>query len=151
VSTTTTTTITAIYDAENQKLGRFGSVIAKKLLNGENIIVVNAEKAVVSGSRTYNIEFYHERIKRGNPIKGPFYPRTPDGMLRRAIRGMLPLKKPKGRDAYKRLRVYTGVPDELKNKTEEFKKIELADAAGYRAKNITLGELSLALGAKKRW
>lgn len=140
-----------IYDAEGQILGRLSSVIAKKLLGDERVVVVNVEKAVISGSKKRIVSHYHKRVKRGDPIKGPFFPRTPDEMFRRAVRGMLPWKKPKGKEAYKRLRVYIGVPDELKNKADVFEKAKVADASKLRTKSITLGELSVALGAKKRW
>jgi len=140
-----------IYDAEGQILGRLSSTIAKELLKGESIIVVNAEKAVISGSPKATIKHYHIRIKRGDPLKGPFFPKTPDGILRRAVRGMLPWKKAKGRTAYKRLKVFIGVPEKLKENATEFKKIEAADAKRLKTKSIKLGDLSIALGAKKRW
>jgi large subunit ribosomal protein L13 len=140
-----------IYDTENQILGRVSSVIAKQLLKGERVVVVNAEKAVISGRPKSTIDHYHMRVKRGDPIKGPFFPRTPDGIFRRSVRGMLPMKKPKGRDAYKRLRVSIGVPDTLKSKSGQFKKIKAADGAKLRARSIRLGDLSVALGMKKRW
>jgi len=140
-----------IYDADGQILGRLSSVIAKKLLAGERVVVVNVERAVVSGSKRATVSHYKKRVKRGDPIKGPFFPRTSDGMFRRAVRGMLPRKKSKGREAYKRLRVHIGIPAELKSKADKFEKTKAADAAKLRAKSMTLGELSLALGAKKRW
>jgi len=140
-----------IYDAEGQILGRLSSVIAKKLLDGERIVVVNAEKTVVSGSKRATVAHYQVRVKRGDPIKGPFFPRTPDGMFRRAVRGMLPWKKACGKKAYKSLRVYIGIPPKLKTTTGEFEKAKVADSSKLRAKSMTLGELSVALGAKKRW
>lgn len=138
-----------IYDATNHILGRMCSRIAKDLLNGERVCVVNVEKAVISGNPRERIEFYLERRRRGDPKKGPFFPRTPEGIFRRAVRGMLPWKKAKGRKAFSRLRVFVGVPEELKGK--EFEKIEEADANKLKGKYITLGELCLELGAKRRW
>jgi large subunit ribosomal protein L13 len=143
--------IMIIYDAENHVLGRMSSAIAKQLLSEERVVVVNAEKAVVSGNPTAIIKHYQARVKRGDPIKGPFFPRTPDGILRRSVRGMLPWKKAKGRAAYKRLRVYIGVPEKLKPRAEKFERIKSADASKLRARSIKLGELSVAIGAKKRW
>lgn len=139
------------YDADDHILGRMSSVLAKQLLKGEIITVVNVEKAVISGTPKATIESYKVRVKRGDPIKGPFFPRTPDGIFRRAVRGMLPMKKAKGRSAYKRLRVSIGVPDVLKSKSEQFKKIKAADAQRLKTKRIQLCDLSVALGAKKRW
>ena len=138
-----------VYDAENQILGRLCSVIAKDLLNGEEVRVVNCEKAVISGKPEMMVKEYLERRWRGDPIKGPFFPRTPDRIFRRTVRGMLPWKKAKGRKAFKRLKVYIGLPEEFKNKKLE--KVKDADANKLKCKYITLEELSLALGAKKRW
>ncbi len=138
-----------IYDAENQILGRLATRIAKDLLNGEKVFVVNVEKAVISGDPKSIVKEYLRRIHKGDPHKGPFFPRTPEGIFKRSVRGMLPWKKAKGREAFKRLKVYVGVPEEFKGK--EFIKIEDADASKLRTKYITIGELSLALGAKKRW
>ena len=140
-----------IYDADGHILGRLSTVIAKKLLGGERVAVVNAEKAVMSGSKRATVTHYSIRVKRGDPIKGPFFPRTPDGIFRRAVRGMLPTKKPKGKAAYKRLRVYIGIPAELKSKADKFEKVKAADAAKLRTKSMPLGDLSVALGVKKRW
>lgn len=138
-----------IYDAENQILGRLSSAIAKDLLKGENVIVLNAEKAVLSGNPKWKTAHYLERIKRGDPYKGPFFPRYPNEILRRTIRGMLPWHKPKGRKAFKRLKVFVNVPKEYKN--VEKKKIKVADVNKLKTTYITLGELSTAIGAKKRW
>jgi len=138
-----------VYDATNQILGRMATRIAKDLLRGEEVAIVNCEKAVLSGDPKFKERFYLERRWRGDPHHGPFFPRTPQGIVRRAIRGMLPYKKERGKKAFKRLRVYVGVPEELKNK--EFIRLEDADVSKLRCKHITVEELSLALGCKKRW
>lgn len=138
-----------IYNAENQILGRLSSAIAKKLLQGEKVFVVNVEKSVLSGNPKHKIQFYLQRIQRGDPLHGPFFPKQPDEIFRRTVRGMLPWDKPRGRKAFKNLKVFIGVPEELENK--EFKKVENADANKLKTKYITLEELSLAIGGKKRW
>lgn len=138
-----------LYDATGQILGRFATRIAKELLKGENIRIVNCEKAVISGDPKETEKHYFERRQRGDPIHGPFYPRIPDGIIRRTIRGMLPPHKPRGREAFKRLKVYIGIPDELKN--EKFIEIKEFDVNKLKCKSITVGDLSIALGAKKRW
>ncbi|MDI6807132.1 MAG: 50S ribosomal protein L13 [Candidatus Aenigmarchaeota archaeon] len=141
-----------IYDAENQILGRLCSTIAKKLLSGEEVVVVNAEKAIISGRPEVIVKKYFEKIKRGDVHHGPFFPKYPDQIFRRTVRGMLPWDRAKGRKAFKKLNVFIGVPEKLKNKPKE--KIKEADASKLRAKLIkfiTLEELSLTLGAKKRW
>ena len=73
----------------------------------------------------------------------------PDGIFKRTIRGMLPYKKDRGRKAFKRLRVWVGLPDEFKK--SELIKLKEADASKLKTKSIALGELSFQLGGKKRW
>ncbi|MHC1586915.1 MAG: 50S ribosomal protein L13 [Candidatus Syntropharchaeia archaeon] len=138
-----------VFDVEGQILGRVCTRIAKELLKGEDVVVVNCEKAVISGNPKSVIEEYMERRRRGDPIHGPFFPRTPEGIFRRAVRGMLPWKKAKGREAMKRLKVFVGVPKKYEN--EEKIKVEGASSSKLRTKYITIEELSLSLGAKKRW
>jgi len=138
-----------VYDATDQILGRFATRIAKELLKGDEIRIVNCEKAVISGDPKVTEKHYLERRQRGDPIHGPFYPRTPDSIVRRTIRGMLPSHKPKGREAFRRLKVYVSIPDELKK--EKFIKIKEFDVNKLKCKSISVGALSIALGAKKRW
>jgi len=138
-----------VYDASGQILGRIATEIAKDLLRGENISVINCEKAVISGDPKMTEKHYLERRRRGDPHHGPFFPRTPQGIVKRTIGGMIPFHKPIGREAFRRLKVYVGIPDELKGK--EFIKIKEADVNRLRCKHITIGDLSIALGSKKRW
>ena len=138
-----------VYDATNKIAGRLASIVAKELLKGEEVVIVNAEKAILSGNPKTKIREYLEKRWRGDPHKGPFYPRYPDKILRRMVRGMLPYKKPKGRKAFKRLKVFIGLPEEFKNK--ELINLKEADASKLRCKYITLGELAIQLGAEKRW
>lgn len=138
-----------IYDAENQILGRLSSVVAKNLLRGEKVFVVKCEKAVAAGNPKYTQQKYLQKIWRGDVKHGPFFPKTPDGIFRRTVRGMLPWYKPKGRSAYRNLKVFIGLPEEFKNK--EMKKVEGADASKLKTKYVSLGELSMTLGGKKRW
>lgn len=132
-----------VIDAEGAVLGRLASYVAKSLLNGNEVHIINAEKAIITGDPKVILEKYLNRINRGNPHHGPFFPRQPHRILRRAIRGMLPYKKAKGRDALKRLRVYVGVPEELKDK--EAIKMKLKKKCKY----ITLLELSKRIGGWK--
>jgi large subunit ribosomal protein L13 len=137
------------YDANNQILGRISSVIAKDLLNGEKVIVVNCEKVVMSGNPRFVLSKYLDRISRGDIKHGPFFPKTPDRIFRRAVRGMLPRKKAKGRIAFKNLKAFIGLPEEFKGKN--FEKIKTKDAGSLKTKYVTLGEISTAIGARKRW
>jgi len=133
---------TGIVNAENHILGRLATFVAKELLSGNTLYIVNAEKVVVSGNPKYIHSFYTQRLERGDPYHGPFFPKTPEGIVRRTIRGMLP-KNSKGRTALKRLRVYISVPEELSGK--EFKTYEKAENK-LRSKFMTLEELSKRLG-----
>ena len=135
-------------DATNQIAGRLASICAKEALKGKRVYVFNAEKAVISGNPKYVIEHYKEKLARGDPYKGPFYPRPPDKILKRMIRGMLPYKKPRGREALKRVKVFISVPEEYsEKKLQTFKESENK----LKCKSISLGELSTLIGAKKRW
>ena len=138
-----------VYDLTGMILGRAATRIAKDLLKGEEVRVVNCEKAVISGNPEYTKKHYLERRWRGDPHHGPFFPRTPQGIVRRAIRGMLPFHKPRGREAFKKLRVYVSVPEDLKK--AEFIQLKDADVNRLKCKYITVEDLSLALGSKKRW
>ncbi|MFQ6106671.1 MAG: 50S ribosomal protein L13 [Thermoplasmata archaeon] len=135
----------AVIDATDSVLGRLASVVAKRLLNGEEIVVVNAEEAVVSGDRVSTFKEYQEMRKIGSVMAGPHYPRMPDKILTRTIRGMLPYQKPRGRAAFKRLRVYIGVPDDFADANLE--RIEQA-IGDLRCECMKLGDLSRKLGAK---
>jgi large subunit ribosomal protein L13 len=67
-------------------------------------------------------------------------------ILKRTVRGMLPYKMRRGRDAFSRLKIYVGIP-------REFRGMELSqpDSAKMRTesnnKYIELGALSKRLGA----
>ena len=131
-----------VIDATNCVLGRLSTFTAKELLKVETIAIVNAEKAFISGSRDSIVGEYKRKRELGTQRKGPFYPRVPDRILKRTVRGMLPYQKPNGREAYKRLKVYIGVPEEFKDKSAE--KIDKLVFKG--TKGISLGELSGYLG-----
>ena len=132
-------------DAKDQVLGRLASKVAKELLKGNNVFIVNAEKTIVSGTYQRVLSIYSERISRGDPNNGPYYPKFPDRMLRRTIRGMLP-KNYTGREALKRLRVYLSVPEELKGtKFHKFKESENK----LECAHIELAEVSRVFSGKK--
>jgi len=129
-----------VIDAKGLILGRMASIVAKRLLNGEKIIIVNAGGAVISGDRYNIIREAHDYLQIGHPGKGPLHPRRPDRIVKRAVRGMLPYKSPRGREALKRLRVYVGVPSELKGMSMET--IPEADAGKLGGRYITVSELA---------
>ncbi len=129
-------------DATDGALGRISSTAAKRLLAGETIVIVNAQNAVVTGSRAQIMAKYRERRVRGSVRRGPFFPRMPHRLLKRAVRGMLPYHKPRGRSAYERLTVHIGVPSDLKG--QQFEHIPVYRS---RARFMLLGEVSKELGA----
>jgi len=133
----------AVIDASDAPIGRLATRLAKRLLEGEEINVVNAERAIITGNKDEIKERYLSRKRRGGTKrKGPYFPRLPHLILKRTVRGMLPYQQPKGRKAYKRLKVYIGVPKELEGK--EMEKIEYKKSTNY----ITLKELSEYMGIK---
>ena len=133
-----------IIDAKGLILGRMASIIAKRLLQGESVIVLNAEKTAISGKRLQIVKEAKTFLEVGHPRKGPYHPRRPDKIVRRTIRGMLPRKKPKGRQAFKRLRVYLGAPMEFEDK--EIQTILEASAEKLKSPYITVGELAKEIG-----
>ena len=133
-----------IIDAKGLILGRMASIIAKHLLQGESVIILNAEKAAISGKRLHIVKSAKTFLEVGHPRKGPYHPRRPDKIVRRTIRGMLPRKKPKGKQAYKRLKVYLGTPSEFNN--EEIQTIPEANAEKLKSPYITVGELAKEIG-----
>lgn len=138
-----------IYNASEQILGRISTRIAKDLMKGEKVIVVNCEKSVISGSPKFTTSHYLERRWRGDPHHGPFFPRTPQAIFKRTVKGMLSGHKSRGRQIFSNLRVYVGIPEDFDIKTPI--QLKDADANRLKCKSITLGDLSLALGSKKRW
>ena len=136
--------MTIIIDASGATLGRLSTNTAKRLLNGEEIAVVNSEKAIISGKKAKLKNDYIQKREVGTYRKGPFFPRMPDRIVKRTIRGMIPYQKPHGRTAFKRLKCHIGVPKEFKGKN--FESIE--DAKKHPVEFMTIGELSKSLGAK---
>ncbi|MBO3802816.1 MAG: 50S ribosomal protein L13 [Candidatus Brockarchaeota archaeon] len=135
-----------VVDASNLVAGRLSSIVAKNLLEGRRVAVINAEKAVFTGTRRKleeRLEFFEVK-SRINPKHTPRHYRRPDTFFRRMVRGMLPRRKPSGAEAMKRLRVYVGVPEAYRGKgATSFKEAEY-DTAGR--KHMTLGELCAAMG-----
>ncbi|MEM2131292.1 MAG: 50S ribosomal protein L13 [Candidatus Woesearchaeota archaeon] len=136
-----------LIDATNTILGRMAVHAAKYALDGQKVVVINCEKAYISGSKKNVFDEYLHRLERGTYKKGPFLHRMPDKLVRRTIRGMLPFKKATGREAYKRVFCYVGVPEEYKNeKPIELKNVKISKLPTL--KYVDLLTLSKRLGAK---
>lgn len=125
-----------VLDGKNAILGRLASHTAKKLLAGDEVTIINAENIIITGSPNQVKEKYLKFKGIGSPQHGPFFPRQPNMIVRRCVRGMLPKEK-KGRAALKKLKVYTG-SNGLKGEQVATKTIN----TNY----ITVGEVAKTLG-----
>lgn len=139
-----------VVDATNCIAGRMCSHVSKLLLQGNRVAIVNAEKAMLSGNNRYKtIDLYKEHLEINsvtNPIHGPFHPRRPDTILSKMVRGMVPKRKSSGITAFKRLRVYIGVPEEMKSaKMESFADSKITKPAAYY---ISIGDIAKQIGWK---
>jgi len=134
-----------VVDATNHVVGRLASVVAKWALEGRRVVIINAERAVVTGDFNMVLNWYKTRVSEWlthyNPEKaGPKIPRKPDRILRRVIRGMLPRKSGRGREALRRVRVFMGVPPQYVNADKVVIKGALLSIRPG-AKYVTLEEL----------
>ena len=136
-----------VINGEGLILGRMCSQVAKRILNGEEIIIVNAEKVVLSGKRQSKIAEAHVFLEVGAPDRGPFHSRRPDRIVRKTVRGMVPWQQPKGKVAYKKLKVFLGVPVELKERPMET--FANANASKLKGPRLTLGDLAAQIGWNK--
>jgi len=143
----TTKSSVTLVNAEGLIVGRLCSKVAKRLLNGEQVIILNAEKAVFSGKKKSKVAEAHVFLEVGAPQRGPFHYRRPDRFLRKTVRGMLPFKQPKGKAAYKRLKVFMGVPRDLQG--QEMITFTEASSVNLRGPHFTLGELASEIGWNK--
>lgn len=137
-----------VIDASNLILGRMASIVAKRLLTGESIVIVNAEKCVITGSPHMVVNIYKRRLNwrtyKNPEMRGHKFQRRPDFFVKRAIRGMLPRRKPHGLKAFRRLKIYVGIPEEFKNASIET--INEAKLKSETSKFIYISELVKHLG-----
>ncbi len=111
-----------LVDAEGQRLGRLATEIAT-ILRGKNkptytphmdtgdfVIVVNAEKVVVTGKKS-NQKLYRRHSGRPGGMKvetfSQLQARIPTRIIEQAVKGMLP-KNSLGRQLFTKLKVYVG-------------------------------------------
>jgi large subunit ribosomal protein L13 len=133
-----------LINADGLIVGRMASKVAKKLLTGEKVIIVNAEKAVISGRKKSKVAEAKTFLEVGAPMRGPFHYRRPDRILRKTVRGMLPFKQPKGKSALKKLKIFINVPEELKD--QKMGAFREAQASKLKGPYFTLGELAKEIG-----
>ncbi|MFC6718850.1 50S ribosomal protein L13 [Natrialbaceae archaeon GCM10025810] len=137
-----------VVDARDCILGRVASEVAQRALDGERVAIVNAEDAVVTGDKEDVFETYRTRIRLGSD-QGPNYPKRPDTIFKRAVRGMLPYKKARGREAFENVRVYVGNPYEGEQEAQVLEGTSLDRLSNIRF--VHLGEVSEQLGANVTW
>lgn len=136
-----------VIDATNLRLGRLASIVAKGALDGEDFVILNCESAVISGSRVHIYESYDQKRKRGSTEFGPYFPRRPDHIMKRTIRGMVPYKRQRGAEAMKRIQLFVGVPEEFEGvEVVTFDEAHIDNMS--TPKYVTLGSVSDKLGAK---
>jgi large subunit ribosomal protein L13 len=139
-----------VVDLTMHRLGRAASRIAKMLLKGVNVTVVNVEKAIITGKKEAILERYKFLISRRafvSPKRGTvWYPRRPERIFWYTVYRMLPRHNKRWKEALSRLKIYVGVPKEL----EGIERMVIEDAilrepmsrSGRVIRYMTLGELS---------
>jgi large subunit ribosomal protein L13 len=135
-----------VVDVRDCILGRVASQVAERALDGERVAVVNAERAVITGREERVTGKFQNRREHGSD-RGPYYPKRPDRIFKRSIRGMLPYKQPRGREAFENVRVYVGNP-------YDDRAVVLEGTSLDRLSNITfvsLEDVSESLGANVTW
>jgi large subunit ribosomal protein L13 len=138
-----------IYNGKNMILGRLAAKVAKDALLGEEVKVVNCREIIVSGGTVATVKSEVQKRKRkGYPLKSAKFSRLPDRFVRRSIRGMLPWKQTRGKEAFGRIMCYINVPEELSGK-------ELLSAKGASVEKLpsrkfmTVGDICKSLGGKQ--
>lgn len=136
-----------VVDGAGLVAGRLASSVAKMLLQGRHVWIVNCERIMISGSRSNIIKEYRDFLEISsilNPKHGPYHPRRPDTIIARMIRGMLPRKKPSGKAALGRLRTHIGTPRNARS----FARIELPKARITRSPSsyTTMADLGRTIG-----
>ena len=124
-----------VIDGKNAILGRLASYAAKQALLGKEISIVNCGDVVISGKPKSIMREYQEMRKKGGAsLKGPFFPKYPERIVKRTVRGMLSYKQGRGRDALKKIKCYDGVPEEFEDekkiiagKEKKIKTLKLKD------------------------
>ena len=136
-----------VVDATDHIAGRLSSNVAKLLLKGNRVSIVNCDKIMISGTRSNIIQEYREflEINSINHWKhGPKHPRRPDTIMKKMIRGMLPKEKPSGKEAHRRLRTYIVSPKEVKSlKKIKFEKAMIRKSS---ANYTTMADLGRTIG-----
>jgi large subunit ribosomal protein L13 len=135
-----------VIDASDCVMGRVATAVAERALAGQRVAVINVEGAVITGRPEDVIETYQKRTELGSD-RGPVYPKRPDRIFKRAVRGMIPHKKPRGREALSNVRVYVGNPHDADGEIVDGTSIDRLSTTRF----IPLGEVATHLGANVTW
>merc|ERR1711887_352354 len=141
-----------LLDGRGHLLGRLAAIVAKQVLLGHKVVVVRCEGINISGN------FYRNKLKylsflrkrhNTNPSKGPYHFRAPSKIFWRTVRGMLPHKLHRGKEALERMKVFEGIPAPY----DKVKRIVVPSALKVlrlkqRSKFCALGRLSHEVGWK---
>ena len=122
-----------LVDADNQTLGRLSSAVAKILRGknkpsftphmdcGDNVVVINADKIVLTGNKWSQKEYIHhtgypggQRSKTATQI----FDKHPERLVEKAVKGMLP-KNRLGAELFRNLRVFSGDNHDLEAQQPE--------------------------------
>merc|ERR1711976_354352 len=141
-----------LIDARGHLFGRLASIVAKTILQGQRVVVVRCEAMVISGSFYRNklkyLDFLRKRMNT-NPNHGPYHFRAPSKIFWRTVRGMLPHKLNRGKEALDRMKVFEGVPPPY----DKVKRMVVPSALKVlrmkqRRRSCELGRLSHEVGWK---
>ena len=107
-----------IIDGTNASMGRLASYAAKEALKGEEVIVVNCNKVLITGSRkNIEAEFQEKRGRVGTLQVGPLVSKVNEKIVKRTIRGMLPdFRRGRGKEVFNKVRCYNTTPKEYESK-----------------------------------
>ncbi|MEK6899581.1 MAG: 50S ribosomal protein L13 [Nanoarchaeota archaeon] len=138
-----------LYNGEGMILGRLAAKVAKDALMGEEVNVVNCEKVIISGSK--EVSYERAKVKRdrgGHPMRRQLHSRLPERWVRRSIRGMLPWKQARGKEAFERIMCFRGVPAHFAQQ----EMIVLEDSSAKKLPNLkftTIGDICKHIGGKQ--
>ncbi|KAK3584077.1 hypothetical protein CHS0354_012544 [Potamilus streckersoni] len=102
-----------IIDGRGHLLGRLAAIVAKTILQGQKVVVVRCEGINISGNFFRNKMKFLGYLKKRcnvNPVRGPFHFRAPSKVFYKAVRGMVPHKTSRGKEALNHLKVFEGIP-----------------------------------------
>ena len=109
-----------IIDAKGHLLGRLCAYVAKELLTGQRVVIVRAEKALLSGilftKRNDFLEFLNKQSNTNPRHGGPYHYKAPARLIWKAIKGMVPRKSLRGKAALERLKIFEGIPFPFSNR-----------------------------------